>query len=124
VEVLSQPNAPTNVTITGLGQRGPVGGDGSNFTIYKATSVGGTANALAITTNGIGALSATEKLIFVTIGPASNTGPATATFDGGAAIPIRSRVGALLANELVEGTTQLWSVTSTAATILFTNSVF
>jgi len=87
--------AQVNIGLVGV--QGPPGsGGGSN----APATVGGTANALALSGLTVGA--AAQTITFVPI--ANNTGAATATINGGAAIPILSRLGvALVADDLVAG---------------------
>jgi hypothetical protein len=87
----------TQIDLQLVGIQGPPGtGGGSN----GPATVAGTANALALTGITLGA----DQLVITLVPIANNTGPATATFNGGAALPILSRLGQPLAeDELIAG---------------------
>jgi hypothetical protein len=88
--------AQVNIGLIGIQGPPGEGGGGSN----APATVGGTANALALSGLTVGAAAMT--VTFVPI--ANNTGAATATINGGAAIPILSRLGvALVGDELLLG---------------------
>jgi hypothetical protein len=88
--------AQVNIGLVGIQGPPGEGGGGSN----TPATVGGAANALALSGLTVGA--AAQTVTFVPI--ANNTGAATATINGGAAIPILSRLGlALVGDDLVAG---------------------
>ncbi len=98
------------------------GGSITGETLFRATAIGGSANALTITSNGMGALSATPKLILV-IPTSTNTLAVSAVIDGASSIPIVAPSGAALAaGEWLAGVPYLLSVTSTAATIFMSGA--
>jgi hypothetical protein len=91
------PGAP-QIELQMTGIQGPpgTGGGGGN----AVATVGGTGNALALTDVTVGTDPQTIALVPV----ASNTGPATATINGGASIPVLSRLGQpLVEGELIAG---------------------
>ena len=86
-------------------------------TLFTQTAIAGTADALAVTSDGMATLSATPQYIIITPS-AAITGPATIAFDGAAAIPLLSNVGAALAADDLLPRPTLLSVTSTDARII------
>lgn len=86
-------------------------------TIFRQTAIGGSANALTITSNGLAALSATPQLIIITP-TAPNTGPATIAYDGGAVLSLKSNTGAALAADELLARPTIISVTSTDSRII------
>ena len=86
-------------------------------TLFRQTAIAGSANALAITSNGLASLSATPQLILITPA-ANNTLAATIAYDGGAVLPLLSNIGnPLAADELIARPT-LVSATSTDTRII------
>jgi hypothetical protein len=86
------------VTVQEVGIQGPPGpgGGGSN----APATVTGTADALALTGLTVG----TDQMVITLVPIANNTGPATASINGGAALPILSRLGQpLVEDELIAG---------------------
>jgi len=89
----------------------------SGQTIFSQTALGGTANALTVTTDGMAALSSTPQYIIITPSAAC-TGTVTIAYDGGAVLALLSNTGsALAADELLPRPT-LIRATSTDSRII------
>jgi hypothetical protein len=87
----------TQIDLQLVGIQGPPGsGGGSN----APAIVSGTPNNLALSGITVG----TDPMVITLVPIANNTGPATASINGGAALPILSRLGQPLAeDELIAG---------------------
>ena len=83
--------------LTGI--QGPPG-EGGGAAAQTVATVAGTANALSLSGLTVG-----DDPVAITLIPvANNTGPATATINGGAALPVLSRLGQpLIADDLIAG---------------------
>jgi hypothetical protein len=88
----------TQIDLQLVGIQGPPGegGGGGN----APATVTGTADALALSGITVGA----DPMVITLVPIANNTGPATASINGGSALPILSRLGQPLAeDELIAG---------------------
>lgn len=82
-----------------IGIQGPPG-DGGGAAGQTVATVAGTANALALSGVTVGG----DPMVIALVPTANNTGAATAAINGGAALPIHSRLGQpLVADELIAG---------------------
>ena len=89
----------------------------AGYTVFEATVIAGTADAIEATVPGMATLSATPQFIWVTP-TANNTGAATIKFNGGAFVSLKSPMGvALAADEWISGVPYMIRATSTDARI-------
>jgi hypothetical protein len=96
---------------------GAGGGGGGGGTLYLASIVGGTGDAITLTAPGL-TLGATEVLL--AFDPLqNNTGPATVAVNGGAAVPILGRQNApLIASEIIAPITVILRISASGAKIV------
>lgn len=93
------------------------GGGGGGGTLYLATAVGGSADAIALTAPGLTLSTAEVLLAFDPL--QTNTGPATVAVNGGAPLQIVSRLGApLIAGEIIAPITVILRISSSGAKIV------
>jgi hypothetical protein len=104
-----------------VGPQGPAGsgggGGGTGTGFFLQTAIGGTQNALQVTTDGMAALSATRQFVWILPGQNIAAGGATIRFDAGTILALLSPVGAALAADELQARPTLVAVTSTDARI-------